>query len=605
MTISIKRTPVALYMRVSSERQDIENSIGKQRDELTRYCEYHNFEIVAIFIDEARSGRTADREQFKEMIRQARLKKHPFEKILVRDFSRFARNAAEHSIHKTMLARANVDFIAISQPIEDEDSPIGKLLDGFFAILAEFYSNNLGEEVRAGRKRSASTGAWTNSTVPFGFEAVRKIKEGSDREKTYLEPVEPQATSMRRMFAVLLENKTHRQTRDILRAEGRMGPNGKDFTKDDISRLSRNKIYAGLMETGRRSKRKNTDIQIVQLDFTPLVSPEDFERIRLMTEERAWGKKEDGTYRPGEHPRNSGSIHLLSDLLKCAIHNNPNTGQPESMNIRGGGDNRCYTCRRRIEEGKDAGCHPLPKSEVERYVMDTVFDEILTEENIRGVLKRVEENTGEATIQARKDAEDIDRKLAGLDRSQRNLQSAVENEVFTQEEARGRMQEIREQRSTLQSFKENTARVLEKQDALVKNAKALVEDASALKKALAEGDDSLKKTLLRSFVRRIVVHPGNPNVLSFEYKIPEIHYGSADSEVEQEDLPGASEKMSMVLPGGPGPGGQGAVSAGELDLGQRPVRGGEGSGGEAGLPVEDPIGTGDAGEGLGAGPSEG
>ena len=37
----------------------------------------------------------------------------------------------------------------------------------------------------------------------------------------------------------------------------------------------------------------------------------------------------------------------------------------------------------------------------------------------------------------------------------------------------------------------------------------------------------------------------------------------------------------------------------------RPVPGGRGAGGEAGLPVEDPIGAGDAGAGPGAGPSAG
>ena len=55
---------------------------------------------------------------------------------------------------------------------------------------------------------------------------------------------------------------------------------------------------------------------------------------------------------------------------------------------------------------------------------------------------------------------------------------------------------------------------------------------------------------------------------------------------------------------GAGPGGQTALSAEELDLGKGPVPGGRGSGGEAGLPVEDPIGAEDATAGLGAGPSE-
>ena len=54
-------------------------------------------------------------------------------------------------------------------------------------------------------------------------------------------------------------------------------------------------------------------------------------------------------------------------------------------------------------------------------------------------------------------------------------------------------------------------------------------------------------------------------------------------------------------PAGAGPGGQTAVSAGELDLGQRPVRSGRGAGGETELLVEDGVGLGAAGASLGAG----
>ena len=65
------------------------------------------------------------------------------------------------------------------------------------------------------------------------------------------------------------------------------------------------------------------------------------------------------------------------------------------------------------------------------------------------------------------------------------------------------------------------------------------------------------------------------------------------------DVPGVCQSL------GPGAGGPGALPAGELDIGQRPVRGGGGSGGEAGLPVEDPIGAGDGGAGLGVRPPQG
>ena len=69
-------------------------------------------------------------------------------------------------------------------------------------------------------------------------------------------------------------------------------------------------------------------------------------------------------------------------------------------------------------------------------------------------------------------------------------------------------------------------------------------------------------------------------------------------------LPGRNVP-GLRQPAGSGPGGQRALSAGELDRGPRPVPGGRGAGAEAGLPVEDRVGAGAAAAGPGAGPSAG
>ena len=63
--------------------------------------------------------------------------------------------------------------------------------------------------------------------------------------------------------------------------------------------------------------------------------------------------------------------------------------------------------------------------------------------------------------------------------------------------------------------------------------------------------------------------------------------------------------LAYVSPLGRGLGGQEAVPAGELDLGERPLRCCGGAGGTAGLPVEDGVGLGDGEAGLGAGASTG
>lgn len=72
---------VALYARVSSDRQDVDLSISAQSRALRDYAARNGYQVVREFVDEAESGRSAARPAFKEMISLARLKNPPFEKI--------------------------------------------------------------------------------------------------------------------------------------------------------------------------------------------------------------------------------------------------------------------------------------------------------------------------------------------------------------------------------------------------------------------------------------------------------------------------------------------------------------------------------------------
>ena len=64
---------VALYARVSSEKQDVELSISAQLRALREYVAKNGYEVVKEFTDEAESGRTSHRRVFQEMISLARV----------------------------------------------------------------------------------------------------------------------------------------------------------------------------------------------------------------------------------------------------------------------------------------------------------------------------------------------------------------------------------------------------------------------------------------------------------------------------------------------------------------------------------------------------
>ena len=76
--------PAALYTRVSSDRQDVDLSVAAQLRALRDYAERNGYRVAREFVDEAESGRIADRPQFRRMLDEVARPNAPFREILIR-----------------------------------------------------------------------------------------------------------------------------------------------------------------------------------------------------------------------------------------------------------------------------------------------------------------------------------------------------------------------------------------------------------------------------------------------------------------------------------------------------------------------------------------
>ncbi len=236
----------AIYARVSSEKQDVDLSISAQLKALREYAERNNHYVIREFVDEAESGKTTNRPAFREMIAQARRPAKPFEFILVWKYSRFARNREDSIVFKTMLRKAGVQVISITEPFED--TPTGRLLEAMIESLDEFYSANLGEEVTRGMRESASRGFYVSSYAPYGYRKI-KVPDGS-RERLKLE-VEPyQAQIVQRIFKEVTEGRGLVEVAKALNREGIISPRGNSWGKTTIHKILTNEAYIGTLVWG-------------------------------------------------------------------------------------------------------------------------------------------------------------------------------------------------------------------------------------------------------------------------------------------------------------------------------------------------------------------
>ena len=101
-------TPAALYARVSSDRQDVDLSVSAQLRALKDYAKANDYSVAREYVDEAESGRVADRPQFREMIEEGSRPNAAFQVILVWKFSRFTRKREHAVAFKSMLLAQGV-----------------------------------------------------------------------------------------------------------------------------------------------------------------------------------------------------------------------------------------------------------------------------------------------------------------------------------------------------------------------------------------------------------------------------------------------------------------------------------------------------------------
>lgn len=58
----------------------------------------------------------------------------------------------------------------------DFSTPMGKMMFGMIALLAEWYLDNLSQETTKGKSERARKGDW-NGTLPFGYTTLARLRQ--------------------------------------------------------------------------------------------------------------------------------------------------------------------------------------------------------------------------------------------------------------------------------------------------------------------------------------------------------------------------------------------------------------------------------------------
>ena len=522
-------TPVALYARVSSDRQDVDLSVAAQLRALRDYAEKNNYVVAREYVDEAESGRVADRPEFRKMLDAATAADAPFEQILVWKFSRFTRKREHAVAFKSMLRRRGVRVVSITE--HADDSPTGKLMEAIIESVDEFYSANLAEEVTRGMREAASRGFWVSTYAPYGYRKVRVQDGAKERPKLELDP--PADAVVRRVFDMVLAGRSVLDIVRTLNDEGIPTRNGGRWLKNTVHGMLTNESYSGTLVWGKRTKSKAPPVR-VDGAVPAIVSREEFERVQGLLKERA---------PKVVHPRRASSPYLLSGLVKCE-----SCGRALTAAEAKSGKYTYYVCQSLIKTGKEACATPrLNAKRFEETIIGQLRDHVLTESNIRDLVRMLDEEMDGVAHEQRQKLESIEAELEDVRRRMSRVWQIVENTDLEMADASERIKEHRERQQLLEVAADEARTMLAERRVLLDSAETVAAFAAEMSEFLQTSEITETRAFVRSFVKAILVRPGQATIHYTIPTPPDSPIGGGDAA----DVALSGQVMSTVRAGGP------------------------------------------------------
>jgi DNA invertase Pin-like site-specific DNA recombinase len=160
----------AIYVRVSSTDQLDGFSLDAQLRSARDYCAQRGWIVAHEYAEEGKSARPSDlrrRPEFSRLLTDA--DGGAFDVVVVHKLDRFARNVGVLMEAARRLTAAATSLVSITENL-DYTNPQGKLVLTMLGALAEFYSDNLGQEVKKGFLERSLQGLH-NGLLPLGAMA--------------------------------------------------------------------------------------------------------------------------------------------------------------------------------------------------------------------------------------------------------------------------------------------------------------------------------------------------------------------------------------------------------------------------------------------------
>ena len=408
--------------------------------------------------------------------------------------NRFSRSRVDSVTYKTLLKNKGIRVISINEHLDE--SPSGQLLEGIIESVDEFYSANLGQDIKRGLRENAARGFYSIGRAPYGLRKV-PIKDGV-KIRYKLEPDLEDSISIkvvRRMFEMALKRIGCKQIAMTLNREGFLTSTGQRWGKTTVHKILNNEAYCGTLVFGGRpghSAIHSGEPPVrVENAWPSIVDKETFQQVQKIMSKNA---------PRAIHPRIVPSFYLLSGILVCTCGS--------AMVGRSAKSHRYYyyTCNRSCKQGKEA-CNSriLPKEKIERLVIDQIKSKILDGKYLEELVRLINVELDAGHFLIKEQIVNIESEIHEVENRLSRLYDAIETGKLDLNDLAPRIKELRAKQDDL-----SKARVVAEAEMMLQDYQQLDFEAvgayvADLRHLLEESEVAQRKAFLRSFVKKIVV----------------------------------------------------------------------------------------------------
>ena len=285
----MKDYKAAIYLRLSKEDIEANNSIDTQREITTNYAKQHNYNIIKEYVDNGYSGILDSRPALDKLITD--ITRNKINMLIIKDMSRLTRDKNLTSYYTDIFFPDNdVRLISVTEYIDTGERYDIDDVVALRGIVNQSYLEDISKKIKAVKTNFKKQGKFIEASVVYGYQ-----KDKLDKTKIVLD--ENVAYVVKEIFELFINNVGPTEIAKRLNSKHIQTPSqylklknqGKYWTKSIVNRILNNPIYCGRLvlnkyenniKLKKRITNRKNQYKYLENTHEAIIEPEVFEEVQ-------------------------------------------------------------------------------------------------------------------------------------------------------------------------------------------------------------------------------------------------------------------------------------------------------------------------------------